>query len=1140
MKRSLGFLVLAALTWGGAGAARAQAVKPRFVLILDTSSSMVENPSSTETYGDGSVGHEGCDLDNSAAAGRYAYDDSRLYQAKGAIADTIAAFGSAEFALGRFTGVNLGQACTVTNDCPKDGNGTVWSGVTCVSGACMYTAGHYSCTSCPARCKTPFDNLMTYRSTACRGSGTCAYPACKAGEVLVPFPGAGGSNYAEMFGWMNGTEAVPPYAGANPDPELHADLGTPLASSMDSIREWLTTAASTTGPNAGPLQSGHMFADSRASCRPYSVILLTDGDESCENRDVAPPAAATRLRQTCTNGGTWDATDSRCEINGDPKGTSSVNVYVIGFGVSSAQRTRLNAIAAAGGTSTAYAATNRAELTASLADIVARSLPRAVCDCDSSCDDEAAAFPDKGLTCSVGVGRCKRTGVYSCDSGGDGTVCSSTPASTCPATPLTPGSPVMEQCGVAPGACNAPTPEDCADDDCDGQVDEGLSCACTPEVCNGRDDDCNNVIDDLPDGTCGLNIGICRPGISRCVSNGMGGANLVCEGGTGPRTEDCNNADDNCNGIVDDVASRVCFPTGFMGCTYNPTTRSYECRGQCQPGLQACLNGSWDQSACDGAITPLAEVPCDHRDNNCDGLTDENDPTPNDQCYPAGVVGCSLAGGMWTCVGECRTGRSACDATLGVPACMNAVIPATEVCDGRDNDCDGLTDEGFDVGATCDNGVQGPCLKMGTKVCNSVGTGTTCNVGSSVPGDEVCDGDDNDCDGMTDEAPLPGVGAPCGSPVGECRQGTTMCIGGALVCTSVGPTDEVCDGLDNNCNGSIDENLPGAGEECRPPTVPDGPLQGECRPGQRVCVGQRGWECQGGMGPLPEICDGKDNDCDGIIDNGAPCAAGATCMTGECLPACKLEETQRCPPDRLCRDGYCVRKACADNPCAVGQICNAAGMCADPCADVTCPSGTTCEGGLCHDCHTRQNCAAGEVCRVHECEKDPCYQVNCSAGAYCREGSCVKACPTSCPAGQRCQEGDCVADKCANVTCAGTDYCDLADGICKPSGCVGVQCMIGMVCLKQSGECEVDPCQVTRCPYGDTCRVLPDGTAQCFFDPSIPGAVKTFSASGGSCACRLGEPGGGSPDGGWLFMMVVAGWLVRWRAGRNARRGAGR
>ena len=135
--------------------------------------------------------------------------------------------------------------------------------------------------------------------------------------MLVPFPGAGGSNYAEMFRWMNGTEGTPPFAsGVNPDPELRADLGTPLASSLDSIREWLTTASSSVGPGSGALAPGHALTDTRASCRQYNVILLTDGQESC---DGDPPAAATALRQTCTNGGTWDMADMRCEIARQPR-----------------------------------------------------------------------------------------------------------------------------------------------------------------------------------------------------------------------------------------------------------------------------------------------------------------------------------------------------------------------------------------------------------------------------------------------------------------------------------------------------------------------------------------------------------------------------------------------------------------------------------------------------------------------------------------------------------------------------------------------------------------------------------------------------------------------------------------------------
>ena len=232
----------------GAGGQAALRAHPRYVVVDGR-----EHAPAPTRIGDGSPGHEGCDLDDSAAAGRYAYDDSRLYQAKGAIADTIAAFGSAEFALARFAGIDLGQACTITGDCPMDpATGARLHGAQLLRGRLPLQRRPLHLHQLPRRAATPpFNNRILFRSTACRGSGTCAYPDCKAGQVLVPFPGAGGSNYAEMSRWMNGTEATPPFAGANPDPELHADLGTPLASSLDSIREWLTIASSTTGPNSG-------------------------------------------------------------------------------------------------------------------------------------------------------------------------------------------------------------------------------------------------------------------------------------------------------------------------------------------------------------------------------------------------------------------------------------------------------------------------------------------------------------------------------------------------------------------------------------------------------------------------------------------------------------------------------------------------------------------------------------------------------------------------------------------------------------------------------------------------------------------------------------------------------------------------
>lgn len=75
---------------------------------------------------------------------------------------------------------------------------------------------------------------------------------------------------------------------------------------------------------------------------------------------------------------------------------------------------------------------------------------------------------------------------------------------------------------------------------------------------------------------------------------------------------------------------------------------------------------------------------------------------------------------------------------------------ATEFCDKKDNDCDGAIDEGFDVGASCTVGT-GACQRSGTKVCKADGSGTQCSATPGTPGIEVCNGIDDDCDGVADE-----------------------------------------------------------------------------------------------------------------------------------------------------------------------------------------------------------------------------------------------------------------------------------------------------------------------------------------------------------------------------------------------------
>lgn len=172
------------------------------------------------------------------------------------------------------------------------------------------------------------------------------------------------------------------------------------------------------------------------------------------------------------------------------------------------------------------------------------------------------------------------------------------------------------------------------------------------------------------------------------------------------------------------------------------------------------------------------------------------------------------------------------------------------------------------VGTTNSNGIASCTLVpsvvgIGTLTATFVGSnqfvGSTASTGfnilaaagpSCTPSTEVCDGQDNDCDGQIDE----GLGTlSCG--VGACARTVNACVNGApQTCTPGTPTTEVCDGKDNNCNGTVDEGNPGGGASCTT-GVP-----GACSAGTLTCTGGA-LVCQPTTQSSPEVCDGKDNNC---------------------------------------------------------------------------------------------------------------------------------------------------------------------------------------------------------------------------------------------------------------------------------------
>tara|TARA_R100000008_G_scaffold82284_1_gene66400 strand:+ start:1708 stop:3801 length:2094 start_codon:yes stop_codon:yes gene_type:complete len=176
-----------------------------------------------------------------------------------------------------------------------------------------------------------------------------------------------------------------------------------------------------------------------------------------------------------------------------------------------------------------------------------------------------------------------------------------------------------------------------------------------------------------------------------------------------------------------------------------------------------------------------------------------------------------------------------------------------EICDGQDNDCDSLTDE--DIGVEpCENecGPGNAICEDGVFVCYG-----------PIPQEEICDYADNDCDGEIDEGQ---------------RNACDEC--GAV------PAEE-CDGIDNDCNGFVDDELI---EECST----------ACGVGVKVCVAGN-WSGCTAKQPMPEICNGFDDDCNGLIDDGIECLCTVQDV-GKLLPCFE--------PPLLCGQGY---KTCLCN-----------------------------------------------------------------------------------------------------------------------------------------------------------------------------------------------------------------------------------
>lgn len=348
------------------------------------------------------------------------------------------------------------------------------------------------------------------------------------------------------------------------------------------------------------------------------------------------------------------------------------------------------------------------------------------------------------------------------------------------------------------------------------------------------------------------------------------------------------------------------------------------------------------------------------------------------------------------------------------------------------------------------------CMPQSKKICYPCTVDTQCGAGKCVPMDDgsfcsVSCSQEEPCPGGFECVALPQIGAnysacvpasgscycmsenegelrPCtkSNEYGQC-QGFETCDPelGFVGCTAEEAEQELCDGKDNDCDGMYDEEL-AASQPCET-TVEN---VGTCK-GLSTCQGVNGWVCSA-PAPTQEVCDYADNNCDGVVDDSFVDAQGRY-TTYEYCGSCYVSCAQGFPNATARCDGSKEPPRCVVDVCAPGYyklnefqcVPNFAALC-EPCTtDDNClMEGAKCielvDGHYCSKhCEASDECPQGYHCEPYEDEEgaldNQCmpdtYSCTCTGEASGLSKSCSAMWPPAPEPGE------------SFITCYGTQLC---------------------------------------------------------------------------------------------------------------------